>query len=299
MEIKTGHVETFKRTFSQQDFDRFAQLSHDTNPIHIDPVFSARTRFGNTVAHGMMLYGMICSVLGSRFPGPGTLQIKQDMMFKNPTYTKTQVTVLLEVVSVHPQNMTAVIETKIHLPNGDDACVGETLVCLPGASLKFPGIDPSFGILGPVSDQFSNTTRADTLKHLKIGQKAENRRVFTAADLAEYASLTGDENPLFSDERFAQNAGFDGCIIPGPLLSGMFSDILGTRLPGRGTNWLKQALHFPAPAYIDNEITASVEIVKLKPDKDLVYLLDTCRNSSGQLVCQAQSLVLVKDLEKN
>jgi len=294
MVIRTGHVETMKRTFSQQDFDRFAELSRDTNPIHVDPVFSARTRFGNTVAHGMMLYSTICSVLGGRIPGPGTTQIKQELMFKHPTYTQTEVTVRLEVMDVHPQNMTAEIDTKIRLPNGNDACIGKTLVCLPGGTSGFPGNDQSFMASGQVLE----TIGVDTLKHLKLGQKATTLRTFTAADLAEYADLTGDSNPLFTDEKFAQQAGFDRCIIPGPLLSGIFSDLLGTRLPGRGTNWLKQTVYFPAPAYVDDDIFASVKIVRLRPEKELVNLLDTCTNSSGQLVCQAQSLVLVKDLEK-
>jgi acyl dehydratase len=78
----------------------------------------------------------------------------------------------------------------------------------------------------------------------------------------------------------------------------MFSDLLGTKLPGKGTNWLKQNLHFPAPAYMDDEITARVEIVRLRPQKDLVNLIGTCTNSSGEWVCQAQSLVLVRDLEE-
>jgi acyl dehydratase len=102
---------------------------------------------------------------------------------------------------------------------------------------------------------------------------------------------------LFIDKRYAQENGFKDRLIPGPLLSSMFSELLGTRLPGRGTNWLKQKLHFPAPAYVDDVITATVEITRLRPEKNLVNLLGTCRDSQGILVCQAQTLVLVKDLE--
>ena len=45
-----------ERTLTQQDFDLFAKLSGDSNPIHVDPEFSARTRFGKTVSHGMLLF---------------------------------------------------------------------------------------------------------------------------------------------------------------------------------------------------------------------------------------------------
>ena len=58
-----------KRIFSQRDFDRFAILSGDDNPIHVDPKFASRTRFGRTVAHGMFLYSHVCAVLGAALPG--------------------------------------------------------------------------------------------------------------------------------------------------------------------------------------------------------------------------------------
>jgi acyl dehydratase len=84
--------------------------------------------------------------------------------------------------------------------------------------------------------------------------------------------------------------------VPGPLLGGLFSNLLGTGLPGRGTNWLKQSFRFIAPAPIGEAITATVEITRLRPDKDLVNLRGTCITSTGHIVCEAESLVLVKDL---
>lgn len=56
------------RTFTQSDFDRFAQLSGDSNPIHIDPDFSAETRFGRTVAHGMLLFTVARGLLAQALP---------------------------------------------------------------------------------------------------------------------------------------------------------------------------------------------------------------------------------------
>lgn len=72
------------RSFSQVDFDRFAQLSGDDNPIHTDPEFSARTRFGRPVAHGLLL----CSILRGLIEqlAPGGRVIDQSVMFPDPTY---------------------------------------------------------------------------------------------------------------------------------------------------------------------------------------------------------------------
>lgn len=73
---------TLDKTFTQADFDAFAALSGDDNPIHVDPDFSARTRFGRTVAHGALL----CSVLRGLVEEivPGGRQIRQSTMYPAP-----------------------------------------------------------------------------------------------------------------------------------------------------------------------------------------------------------------------
>lgn len=131
------------------------------------------------------------------------------------------------------------------------------------------------------------------MKGLAVGQKASATRVFTAADVAGYRVLTGDVGLGFGD----QTPRADAMAVPGPLLAGMFSDLLGTRLPGRGTNWLKQQLAFPSPAYLGETITAVVEIIRLRPEKELANLRTTCTNPAGQPVCTGEALVLVRDLQ--
>jgi len=73
-----------ERSFSQADFDRFARLSGDNNPIHVDPVFAARMPFGRTVAHGLLL----CSVLRGLIEQllPGRRLVGQSVMFPAPTF---------------------------------------------------------------------------------------------------------------------------------------------------------------------------------------------------------------------
>ncbi|MBP7065949.1 MaoC/PaaZ C-terminal domain-containing protein, partial [Ferrovibrio sp.] len=73
-----------ERSLSQTEFDLFAQVSGDNNPIHVDPAFSARTRFGRTVSHGMLLYSVIWGLL--RRQHPGARHQHQNLMFPNPAY---------------------------------------------------------------------------------------------------------------------------------------------------------------------------------------------------------------------
>lgn len=73
-----------ERVLTQADFDAFAELSGDDNPIHVDEQFSAKTRFGRTVSHGMLLATILRGLLDQLVPG--SRQVAQKLMFPSPTY---------------------------------------------------------------------------------------------------------------------------------------------------------------------------------------------------------------------
>ena len=117
---------TITRTFTQADFNRFAALSGDDNPIHVDPAFSARTKFGRTVAHGMLLYGTICGAISAQFPG--AQQLEQDLRFPSPTYTDEEIIIQLTVKEI--QADTVRLEATIARPSGQVTCEGTTVIRL-------------------------------------------------------------------------------------------------------------------------------------------------------------------------
>lgn len=75
---------TARWTPRQSDFDRFAQLSGDDNPIHVDQEFSAQTDFGRTVAHGMLIYSRVWALITAA--RPGAHQVSQTLKFPAPAY---------------------------------------------------------------------------------------------------------------------------------------------------------------------------------------------------------------------
>lgn len=126
MDTIVGQIVTSKHTLTQDEFNRFAMLSGDDNPIHIDAEFSARTRFGRTVAHGMFLYTLVCGVLAKHFPN--AVQASQDLMFPTPSYVGEEITISVRVLELNAQ--TARVETLITRPNGEIGLQGETVLHL-------------------------------------------------------------------------------------------------------------------------------------------------------------------------
>lgn len=77
-------VLTATRTFAQADFDLFARISGDDNPIHVDTAFAARSRFERPVAHGMLLYAVLHGLVARA--GLAGRPVEQTLVFPNPTF---------------------------------------------------------------------------------------------------------------------------------------------------------------------------------------------------------------------
>ncbi|MQP64575.1 phosphate acetyltransferase [Niveispirillum sp. SYP-B3756] len=116
---------------------------------------------------------------------------------------------------------------------------------------------------------------------LKLGDSASITRIFTAADMADYVALGGAPMP---EGEAAE-----------PLVGALFSYLLGVKLPGPGTNYLKQQTQFLAPIPLGRALLACVTITRLRPDKHLVDLETVCE-LDGQMLAQGRALVYVEDV---
>lgn len=266
-------------SFSQAQFDRFAALSGDDNPIHIDADFAARTRFGRPVAHGMFLYATLRQSLGEL--APGLRQQEQSLIFSAPTYAGEPLSLRLTLVAAETGGRVAV-DSELVKADGRMSCQGHALLHYDR---------PHHPAIGEVAVAAVSTER---WRGLVLGQSATLGRAYTVANVADYLALLADANPLFNDDTFASRVGLRGAPLPEPLLGALFSCLLGTQLPGRGTNWLKQRLVFHAPVYPGDELQGRVQIVRLRPEKELVSLR-TWIQVAGQTICDGEALVWVGD----
>jgi acyl dehydratase len=105
------------RVFTQSDFDRFAALSGDDNPIHVDSEFAAQTRFGRTVAHGVLLVAQL-QALAQQIGGGGRL-VSQDVRFPAPTFAGEAVT-----FEAQAQAELGQVRVSARRPDGELTCEG-------------------------------------------------------------------------------------------------------------------------------------------------------------------------------
>lgn len=272
--VSSHELFTVSKVFSQDDFDTFAALSGDDNPIHVDAAFAARTRFGKPVAHGMLLYSILSSGVAVNFSG--WLQGSVALKFVTPTYTGEQIIFRMLPTGWQEDRNRVTLLVEALRPTGDLAFEGSLVLAREYA----PPQDAPLETAPQTAAQFGR---------MQVGQAASRSRVFTPEDHQVYQHLVG--LPPLAGEALLTGA------VPVPLLGGMFSDLLGTELPGRGTNWLKQQITYLAPARLGEAIQAHVQITRLRLDKALVNLATWCTAADGQLLCRGEALVLVRDLE--
>jgi acyl dehydratase len=122
------------------------------------------------------------------------------------------------------------------------------------------------------------TERLPRFQALALSQQAQIERRFDADVIRHWQHLVGAPGP---DSE-----------VPEPLIAGLFSCLLGEQLPGHGTNYLKQSLHFAAAARAGEALQAQVTITRLRPDKALVNLATQCTGEDGRLICHGEALVL-------
>lgn len=122
-----------------------------------------------------------------------------------------------------------------------------------------------------------------------IGQSACISKVITAEDVAAFARLSGDHNVIHTPE--GPHFPFDAAICHGFLVGSLISRVIGMELPGPGSVYLSQSMKFLKPVYIGDEVTAQVEIIGIRPEKEIYTLRTTVRNQHQELVLDGEAVV--------
>jgi len=130
-----------------------------------------------------------------------------------------------------------------------------------------------------------------TINELKIGERAAFSKTVSESDVYLFAGITCDFNPAHVNQPYAEKTFFKARIAHGLLVAGFLSAVMASQLPGPGTVYIGQELHFAAPVYIGDTVTAQVEILSIDGDANRVTLKTTCRNQNGETVIDGQATV--------
>ena len=123
---------------------------------------------------------------------------------------------------------------------------------------------------------------------LHVGRRARRTQTVTAREVALYAELTGDRNPLHFDAAFAARTRFGRLVAQGGIAAGMLNALVAMDLPGPGTVFMSQTLKYLAPTYFGDTLTAEIEVLSLKPDKPVCQLRATITNQDGTRVLEGE-----------
>lgn len=123
--------DTYKHEFSftQNDIIKFAEVTGDKNPVHLDANYAATTMFKVPIMHGMLGASLFSKVFGTLFPGEGTIYLKQSLSFLKPMFVDTTYEAVFTVKEVNAEKHRAIIETVISEKSTGALCTnGEATV---------------------------------------------------------------------------------------------------------------------------------------------------------------------------
>ena len=129
-EIHIGQSYSLRRTFSLEDINAFSALSLDNNPLHSNPTYASQSRFGQVVVPGMLSATLFSAIIGSHFPGSGSIYLSQGLKFLKPVYPNHEVEATVTVTSINKERNRIIVETILKDHEGNTLIAGDALIQL-------------------------------------------------------------------------------------------------------------------------------------------------------------------------
>ena len=125
--------ESYEHTFpvNEETIRKFAEATGDHNPVHLDEEYAKGTFFKTRIAHGMLSAGFVSAVLGTMFPGVGTIYLSQTLQFRKPVLIGDSITARLTVLEKNEGKNRLRLETVCINQGGDTVMTGEAVVMPP------------------------------------------------------------------------------------------------------------------------------------------------------------------------
>ena len=123
--LRIGDSAELTKKFTDEDIEKFSELTLDDNGIHTSAELSARGLFRRPVVHGVFVGSLISSVMGTQLPGHGTVLQEMNCRYTNPVYPGDEVTARVELTDVSEQERYYTATLKGTCCNQDGIVVAE------------------------------------------------------------------------------------------------------------------------------------------------------------------------------
>ena len=168
------------------------------------------------------------------------------------------------------------------LDTAANAAVAETAGSTPAKREKPVALVPDF----------ATEVHGYYLEDLKPGMTAVFTKTVTEADIAAFAGVSGDTNPIHLSDDFARGSMFEGRIAHGMLSASFISTLIGTRLPGPGSIYMSQSLKFLAPVRPGQTVNARATVTNVDREKSRITLHTQCM-VGDEVVIEGEALIKV------
>ena len=149
-ELSVGQSARLVRTVTQEDIQAFAAVSGDINPAHLNVEYANATMFEGVIAHGMFAAGLISALFGTRFPGPGTIYLGQELKFTRPVRIGDTLTVLATVTEKNEEKKRIKLDCLVTNQKGETVLKGEASLMPPTQKVRVARIDaPQIQLFDP------------------------------------------------------------------------------------------------------------------------------------------------------
>jgi len=119
-DLMVGMTASYARTITEADLVLFAGVSGDSNPVHMNQDYAEKTPFGGRIVHGMLSASFLSTAIASKLPGPGTIYLKQNLVFRAPVRIGDTVRATVTVIDIIREKARVALKTV--------CLVGETVV---------------------------------------------------------------------------------------------------------------------------------------------------------------------------
>lgn len=129
--------------------------------------------------------------------------------------------------------------------------------------------------------------------NITVGDTAQFATHISLSMVDAFASLSGDTNPLHTDDTYAANTSFKKRLPHGMIAGALFSRLVGMELPGLYALYMNQSLSFHHPLPVDTPITVIGEVIQKVNFSHVIKIKTTIVDTDNLVLVSGEALVRV------